>query len=1046
MGMNLYGHIAEEQDPEWGFDPGLEPTYPPARIHQNSLPEETQAWNIWWTRDGQVLHLLISRLSPNVRSQLPGAGSSQPCRRTARSVYQELVRLFGGTDFNSAAVIRDELIALHCTPSRVHDYVSRWRTGLNRLASAGHPFDHADSLRHFVKHLPYGSTFDIIRESVLHALSTARTAAQLPSFESVVERVTNVDLNKTFFQPSRARHPNSDTTTNSTTTTKDTPTTPASTTPVAQPRPARSANFCTNCRQTGHTIDTCYKPGGGQEGGSTERNKSSARAYVADVEVDSATDGGAVSPDQHSSSSSGVVEEDSPNSFAALGTTSYVPSTSTPSMNNDVFFDLYQPGVISSAFSSISELPPISLSSISPFYNSILDSGCTHHIIKDRSLFWTYHMSQAIPVKTANCGVLETLAKGDVKVRIQCGSRSVVLIFRDCLHAPSAPINLISVGAMQERRMRVHFNEDTTIIHFPSDHPTLAGLSFQATVLRRLSFLQCDFLRPDPPLTDGTEVAFPTFPIVEPTPALWHRRLGHLGLDATRAALTKNYVTGVDWSGTMDFSDRCVPCLIGKHPQLPYSNHRHRASAVCELLHMDSCGPFLVLTPHKKSSFWAILDDKSNYAHVKLLSAKSDVFDAYRKVESLWEAKSGNRVKSIRMDGAKEFCCGRLEEHLTSRGVIMQVTAPYAHSQNGKIERYIRTLEDGFQTLLADSGLSMTYWGDAVLTTNYLRNCVPTLTLPDNVTPYEELERVKPNLSHLRVWGCQCFVAIPPELRDKGGPRRFEAIFVGYEENRIGWRVRDLTGKYHFSRDVIFNELVPGRTSSHHKSTPTVVPSLSVTTTSTSSSSSLIPLPPTSSIPPPPAPSSPSSSPAPLPRPTRLVTRTVKGQAFADTIQLRDQRLAARQARGPHPQQSLSAISDFISLFSTDDLLASEFMEDLDSHEPGAVTSICLLTSVDRIRFQRPPQYDLRKAPESFHEALARPDADVWHAAMHRELDSLEERSAFERTTLPSNRKAIGLRWCYAYKFNPDGTSSYHLHHALLSCTTQNLDQLPGMK
>lgn len=221
----------------------------------------------------------------------------------------------------------------------------------------------------------------------------------------------------------------------------------------------------------------------------------------------------------------------------------------------------------------------------------------------------------------------------------------------------------------------------------------------------------------------------------------------------------------------MDFSDHCVPCIIGKHPQLPYSNHHHRASAVCKLLHMDSCGPFPVLTPHKKSSFWAILDDKSNYGHVELLSARSDVFEAYWKVESLWKAKSGNRVISVCMDGAKEFCHGHLEEHLTSRSVNMQVTAPYAHSQNGKIVWYICTLEDGFQTLLADSGLSMTYWGDAVLTMNYLHNHVPTSTLPDNITPYEELEHVKPNLSHLRVWGCQCFVAIPPELHDKGGPR-----------------------------------------------------------------------------------------------------------------------------------------------------------------------------------------------------------------------------------------------------------------------------------
>jgi len=50
--------------------------------------------------------------------------------------------------------IRDELIALQCAPLRINDYVSRWRTRLNRLESAGRPFDHAESLRHFVKHLP----------------------------------------------------------------------------------------------------------------------------------------------------------------------------------------------------------------------------------------------------------------------------------------------------------------------------------------------------------------------------------------------------------------------------------------------------------------------------------------------------------------------------------------------------------------------------------------------------------------------------------------------------------------------------------------------------------------------------------------------------------------------------------------------------------------------------------------------------------------------------------------------------------------------------
>jgi hypothetical protein len=133
---------------------------------------------------------------------------------------------------------------------------------------------------------------------------------------------------------------------------------------------------------------------------------------------------------------------------------------------------------------------------------------------------------------------------------------------------------------------------------------------------------------------------------------------------------------------------------------------------------------------------------------------------------------------------------------------------PYAHLQNGKIERYIHTLEDTAQALLADAGLPMSFWGDAVLTVQYLRNRLPTSTLPANITPFECMELIKPDLSHLCVWGCQCFVQLPKELRTKGGPRMFEAIFVGYKEGTVGWRVWSLTGKYSLSCDVVFNENV----------------------------------------------------------------------------------------------------------------------------------------------------------------------------------------------------------------------------------------------
>jgi hypothetical protein len=42
---------------------------------------------------------------------------------------------------------------------------------------------------------------------------------------------------------------------------------------------------------------------------------------------------------------------------------------------------------------------------------------------------------------------------------------------------------------------------------------------------------------------------------------------------------------------------------------------------------------------------------------------------------------------------------------------------------------------------------------------------------------------------------------------------------------------------------------------------------------------------------------------------------------------------------------------------------------------------------------------------------------------MQREKNSLEHRGAFERITpIPKDRKAIGVRWTFVHKYNPDGS------------------------
>jgi hypothetical protein len=66
-----------------------------------------------------------------------------------------------------------------------------------------------------------------------------------------------------------------------------------------------------------------------------------------------------------------------------------------------------------------------------------------------------------------------------------------------------------------------------------------------------------------------------------------------------------------------------------------------------------------------------------------------------------------------------------------------------------------------------------------------------------NTTPFQAFTSKNPDLW---VWGCRCFPAIPPELHTKAGPRRYKAIFIGYEEAHVGWLVRNLKGKVNLSR------------------------------------------------------------------------------------------------------------------------------------------------------------------------------------------------------------------------------------------------------
>ena len=79
---------------------------------------------------------------------------------------------------------------------------------------------------------------------------------------------------------------------------------------------------------------------------------------------------------------------------------------------------------------------------------------------------------------------------GDVEFRYISGERQVIFTLRGCLYVPSAPINLLSVGALAECGMLCIFSPGgITKISYPENHPRLPGFLISATVVNRLSFL-----------------------------------------------------------------------------------------------------------------------------------------------------------------------------------------------------------------------------------------------------------------------------------------------------------------------------------------------------------------------------------------------------------------------------------------------------------------------------------------------------------------------------------------------------------------------------
>ena len=177
---------------------------------------------------------------------------------------------------------------------------------------------------------------------------------------------------------------------------------------------------------------------------------------------------------------------------------------------------------------------------------------------------------------------------------------------------------------------------------------------------------------------------------------------------------------------------------------------------------------------------FVLIDDCSRYMWTALLKEKSEAFEKFKTFKVLAEQETHTELKNLRTDRGGEFCSREFQAYCERNDIKRHLTGPYSPQQNGVVERHNRTLLEVIRSILKHMNLPNHLWGEAIRQCTYLINRVATRSL-DLSTPYEALKSHKPNLSHVKVFGCVCHARTERAGRKKLDDRSRTLVHLGIE-------------------------------------------------------------------------------------------------------------------------------------------------------------------------------------------------------------------------------------------------------------------------
>nr|GEW83428.1 putative LRR receptor-like protein kinase [Tanacetum cinerariifolium] len=146
------------------------------------------------------------------------------------------------------------------------------------------------------------------------------------------------------------------------------------------------------------------------------------------------------------------------------------------------------------------------------------------------------------------------------------------------------------------------------------------------------------------------------------------------------------------------------------------------------------------------------------------------------------------QVLCVRTDNGTEFKSKTLAKFFDEVGITQQFSAARMPQQNGVVERRNRTLVEAARTMFTFENLPLFLWAEAIATACFIQNRSIIHKRFDK-TPYELMNKRKPNIKFFRVFECRCYLLIDYKDVGKLKAKGDIGVFVGYSKEYDVFRI-----------------------------------------------------------------------------------------------------------------------------------------------------------------------------------------------------------------------------------------------------------------